>query len=98
MTMYSHFISLSDLLCSVPNKPYKHFIKFTYLILHVFSQVIAHRNLGTVEGLAVDWIAKNIYWTDAQKVCMVYVRDWLKYYHLIPGRCHNSFVCWLFKH
>ena len=36
--------------------------------LSVYSQVIAYRNIGTVEGLAVDWIAKNIYWTDAQKV------------------------------
>ena len=30
-----------------------------------FSQEIISRDLGTVEGIAIDWVARKLYWTDS---------------------------------
>lgn len=39
------------------------------ILLRNCRTTIIDRDLVSVEGLAVDWLSKNLYWADSGKVC-----------------------------
>lgn len=52
---------------------------------------VIHKGLSTTDGLAVDWVARNIYWTDTGKSFLNSLQIFYIFKMLIV--IHVSFLC-----
>ncbi|CAD5125848.1 DgyrCDS14047 [Dimorphilus gyrociliatus] len=64
---YEHDVYWASLSKNDKSTIYKRYVSTNSSSSERKKTVVLDEDLGTIEGLAVDWMANNIYWTDSEK-------------------------------